>query len=722
VFWAWYAYLRWVDDLVDEELSDADDRQLFLERQLNLVRGTHIYSDTCKQEGLLRLLIVDPAGSENSLRASIEEMLHCIDFDARRGGKPAPYEAMRANRKREATAYLAAIAYFCGLDFSDDPPGREAAEGAKLAHVMRDFAEDIKRNELNISLEEIDAYGMGIGTTDSLPHLQLTHWMACNYRIARRRLLAGWQTVRSCGNTRYKLIVLVLIAKYQAYLRSLRARNFVPEADTRLRLRSFAIELGRLAFSSPAASPPYAIPSRLRPAVRLSVVHTVTVVAAASSWSNRATLADLRHTLSPVRHLIGDGSRKRRRFRGAYLLGSSACSAIAPVASRRHRHLAGLIVGYWGLSAIEMDRLQDESLISKAEILQIAEQWIHAIHCAVASEQPLPSFEKAPHKPDCIFAAMSNRLFALLREFCSECAQSNYVISAKKAFCDNATFLMRGQMTSFLQADLADPKNWSWYYREIMNHKNVEFLLTPFRLYAVEEVSAARFQALASAFLALNGLYLHYQLLDDLADAMDDMKCGIVGAPGFVLLSQGALASAFIASSTSDSPESIRLALQSIESAIDRSDLLCAELVKSPIFDSLRHWLAAQASSNSNECIEARLRCAIANVEAELYETLPSLADRRNRESWEYLNSLRIGNVDRARDLLIKSNVPIRLLSAVGEEAAAARFAKELVGDKPLGELRILFAMERMMRRTYRAACRFAQTASATTDGASLPQ
>ncbi len=86
-----YAYFRWVDDHLDQELSDEDERLEFIERQRALVeaclRGEPPVEAT-PEERMLVDLVQNERTDNRGLRIYIREMLAVMAFDAgRRAGR-----------------------------------------------------------------------------------------------------------------------------------------------------------------------------------------------------------------------------------------------------------------------------------------------------------------------------------------------------------------------------------------------------------------------------------------------------------------------------------------------------------------------------------------------------------------------------------------------------------------------------------------------------------
>jgi hypothetical protein len=711
IFWAWYAYLRLIDDSIDEVITDETKRNDFLERQFQLLSGKW-------QAELLLLperLIAKIAKSDTTgaLRTSIEGILTSIRFDSMRAGRPRSHTELHANFKREVTSYLSAIAYFCGLEDVSIPIGANAAIAAKTAHVLRDFSKDLMAPQLNISCEDFEIYHFE--TIDGLPRAiwdGLFAWAATNVRIAEQLFSQSRTELKHCRHFRYKIIVVALIAKYESYLQEVRRQNFNIQHTPSLRLRRFVVNFIKNSYAvfleherGPNRTPMFR--RLVRPNVWAFVKFTFQILPV----SNHRGLSDLNSTLIDTKAVVLDRRRMDRRFRACYWIGRSSVSTIAPYLAKRESisHTAGLLFAYWGLSAIEFDCLQDERALSSADISLLSREWLQALHSALFNEMIASPTAKEPRRADYMFAVLSNRLMALVRQFSTTAlahGSPDHVHTAKEEFYRGASSLMTGQMTSMGQSNLELPKDWAWYYREIMNHKNVELILTPFRLWCGEKGSGDRFGKVASSFLVLNAAYSHYQLLDDIADMQEDINQGVIAAPGFILLSQASLAEFYLKVCDGKDFISDSITATRVVDAVRKSDLLCPEFLKSPIHDHFRHFLAERsvAKEPTFTGAETAFRCALSNTAVDFSKPLSQLGLERSKQGIAYLHGMKSRCCAYASRALLESNASNRILSAVGEEATVAAFNRKLSEINGTAEINILYIMEQMMRRTLRAA------------------
>ena len=231
-FWLWYSYLRWVDDTVDRAAESRQHRCDFLDRQMELLRVLYEGKSPklCDEEEFLGTLVAYDRGRGELLQQPLREMLVAMRFDIERERALADHAELHRNYEREVSSYLFTIAYVCAVPVTPARiPGSEAAKGAKIAHILRDFIVDCADGQFNISRQEIAAYRLELKSINTqITGLAGRRWVAVKVRIAERQLSSGLQDVSQVGGARYRIIVAILVAKYQTYLCQCRIDQFAP--------------------------------------------------------------------------------------------------------------------------------------------------------------------------------------------------------------------------------------------------------------------------------------------------------------------------------------------------------------------------------------------------------------------------------------------------------------------------------------------------------------
>jgi hypothetical protein len=200
------------------------------------------------------------------------------------------------------------------------------------------------------------------------------------------------------------------------------------------------------------------------------------------------------------------------------------------------------------------------------------------------------------------------------------------------------------------------------------------------------EVESSRFVALDRGLRILNRYYRHWQLVDDVADLVDDTEIGLVTAPGFILLSQGNLARSFLDGefSTLDEAAVADFAL--------RTGLISGHFVElllpPPKKTDGPVWLISRALQNSA---------------SEESLDLEALAMLRVNQAWRYRDAIGSGNSSGALAAVDESRVAERILG--GHDACRRRIARWRIRASG-AEGRTLMILDGLMLHTLHKARR----------------
>ena len=264
-------------------------------------------------------------------------------------------------------------------------------------------------------------------------------------------------------------------------------------------------------------------------------------------YSKLATLSDI--AFGALNSVVGRSTTRRRlvaerrsevahypqRYVVARLLGKYSIQAIN-YDLRINRDLlevAANIFASWALAGVEFDRLMDEEQISSDEAWSLGNLWVRQLSAVAQGGVAVSRLDEFDR-------------FALFHEFTVKLHKATHSLTVERnftgtgnceRFVDVTKRLMSGQLLSLQQRNATIVRDWRWYFDNILYHKNVDFLLAPFELWAVDEKGLETLQIFSSRFSLLNHFYMNYQLIDDIADMIEDTEDGITGAPGSVLFS-----------------------------------------------------------------------------------------------------------------------------------------------------------------------------------------
>ncbi len=189
-----YAYFRWVDDRLDQEISGLSERMAFIERQINLVdacyRGEYPHDDLSAEEHMLVSLIRENRELNSGQHTYITNMMAVMAFDAKRRGQLISEQELCQYQSNLSTAVTEAMHFFIGHDQSgmlcDDR--YLAVTAAHITHMLRDACQDIADGYFNIPREYLETYKIGSSDVQSDAYKM---WVKARVKTARTFFKAG---------------------------------------------------------------------------------------------------------------------------------------------------------------------------------------------------------------------------------------------------------------------------------------------------------------------------------------------------------------------------------------------------------------------------------------------------------------------------------------------------------------------------------------------------
>jgi phytoene/squalene synthetase len=254
-----YAYFRWLDDCLDERLTEQADRIAFVERQQTLInRGYQGQGsrDLTVEERMLVDLIGADREKDSGLHAYIRNMFAVMVFDADRKGRLITRQELADYTRHLAVGVTEALHYFIGHD--DPCPQSDArylaVTAAHITHMLRDTIEDVAAGYYNIPLEFLEAYGLDPKDTRCEAYRE---WVKSRVRLARAYFEAGDGYLSQVKNLRCRIAGYAYVARFEEVLNAIereeyRLRPAYPERKNlgaALRI-SWAALTGALKFTS----------------------------------------------------------------------------------------------------------------------------------------------------------------------------------------------------------------------------------------------------------------------------------------------------------------------------------------------------------------------------------------------------------------------------------------------------------------------------------------
>lgn len=172
-----YAYLRWVDDYVDDPKNDIMNKKSFIERQKFLidafVKGEEAEYQNIEETFLFHFIRFAGENKSEFIRNAIINMIDSIEMDVRRLQGDGIFSASDLElyvRKQSKALYDILIYFFLPKKYHNikNTQGRYQAR----AFIMRDIVEDIDAGLINISHEDIQKFNLDLSSIRAKENLE----------------------------------------------------------------------------------------------------------------------------------------------------------------------------------------------------------------------------------------------------------------------------------------------------------------------------------------------------------------------------------------------------------------------------------------------------------------------------------------------------------------------------------------------------------------------
>jgi|WetSurMetagenome_2_1015567.scaffolds.fasta_scaffold56738_2 hypothetical protein len=253
-FYCWYAYFRWVDDIADTGNTELSERKLFLSTQIRLVHQLYSitgFNNTLKNEELFVYELIEfDKRSGSKLEGNISDMLSCIMFDIDRIGQVMNDVRLISFFNLEVLSYLNTFQLFCSnqrtfVVITDSPEGN----AGKWVHILRDFLKDIEEGLLNVTIEDIEKYGLIINNAHSyVGSLGYRQWVSQKLEAIKKQFKIGKLQLTEHPSLKYKILVILLCFKYQLYAIEIKHQKYILQLSYKIRTISFLFNLPYLIY------------------------------------------------------------------------------------------------------------------------------------------------------------------------------------------------------------------------------------------------------------------------------------------------------------------------------------------------------------------------------------------------------------------------------------------------------------------------------------------
>lgn len=256
-----YAYFRWIDDMLDEQIVDPCERLVFVERQRTVLRSA-MDGDSGErvpvrnpealvpQERMLIDLVQGVCGREKGLALSLENMYAVMEFDACRRGQVVDKASLDIYTRQLSIAVTEALHLCIGYDcFAPQDETRYAAvAGAHIAHMLRDHMEDMRVGYCNVPRETLEATPFDL---EDVASANCRAWVRERVCQARHLFAVGREYLSHVESLRCRLAGHAYIARFVWVLDTIEQEQYLLRADYRDRKRLLAgMRIGAMALGS----------------------------------------------------------------------------------------------------------------------------------------------------------------------------------------------------------------------------------------------------------------------------------------------------------------------------------------------------------------------------------------------------------------------------------------------------------------------------------------
>jgi hypothetical protein len=218
---ALYAYFRWLDDEIDEDLATAAERVSLVGRERRLLartagHGPSPWAVASPRERLLVGLLRTPEGARRvdsaGARLALMNMLDVMAFDAGRRGRAVTSGELDRYTHTLAVAVTEALHHCIGHDAGapHDESRYVAVTGAHVAHMLRDLRRDALVGYVNVPA---DVLATGVSPGEDSPALRA--WVGDRVELARRCFDTGRDYLARLESRRCRLAGHAYIARFE---------------------------------------------------------------------------------------------------------------------------------------------------------------------------------------------------------------------------------------------------------------------------------------------------------------------------------------------------------------------------------------------------------------------------------------------------------------------------------------------------------------------------
>jgi phytoene/squalene synthetase len=215
-----YAYFRWLDDVLDLQLGERQQRLAMVKEQAELARRAlagDFPRPACAEEQLVQDLIRGHRSGHPGLISYVNCMMQVMAFDAGRRGRLVSAAELEDYSRLLATAVMDGLTYFIGHDqaYPVSAARYSAVAGPHISHMLRDAVDDLHAGYFNIPREVLEADNLSPGDINAPAYRR---WVRGRVALAEALFRDGKRYIRSVPNLRARLSGLAYCASFESVL------------------------------------------------------------------------------------------------------------------------------------------------------------------------------------------------------------------------------------------------------------------------------------------------------------------------------------------------------------------------------------------------------------------------------------------------------------------------------------------------------------------------
>jgi len=227
-----YAYFRWLDDQIDLVYKTKKERLACIKRQRSIIQQSCdniLPKKLSLEEQLIVDLIKSNRDKNSKLGLFVFSFFDIIAFDAVRKGTLISQKDLDWYSKTLSIAVTSGIEYFIHSRYiyPFSKHHYDAGIAAHIAHMLRDYHEDLDEGFFNIPKEYLVKHGMKPNDVNTIA---FRNWVKHRVKLGRRLLQTGKTYIRTLPVLRGKLAAYWYCCRFENVLDSLEKDQFILHA------------------------------------------------------------------------------------------------------------------------------------------------------------------------------------------------------------------------------------------------------------------------------------------------------------------------------------------------------------------------------------------------------------------------------------------------------------------------------------------------------------